>query len=70
MCSVSAVHDYMRTQVPAGTWTRPQFDEYKEIIRRLDALDTKLGQPECDNEDKTKWMLEVEKRLDEMERAA
>jgi hypothetical protein len=70
MCSVSVLHDYMARQVPTTQWTRPVFEEYKEIIKRLDALDGKLSQPECDNAPKTAWMDDVERRLGELETIA
>ncbi len=67
MCSVSVVHDYMRTNVPLEWWDRPKFDEYKEIIDRLDKLDKKLDQPECEDPEKAAWMKQVEERLDRLE---
>jgi len=68
MCSMSVLHDYMRTNIPITQWTRKDFNEYKEIIDRLDKLDKKLDQPECDSEDKSAWMKEVEERLEALER--
>lgn len=69
MCSVSVIHDYMRTAVPQTAWTRPIFNEYQEIIKRLEALDEKLDQPDCYNDDKAAWMREVEARLQKLEAA-
>lgn len=68
MCSVSVVHDYMRTHVPQTQWTRDTFNEYQEIIRRLDVLDQKLHQPDCEDPAKAAWMREVEARLTELEK--
>lgn len=67
MCAVSATMDYMRQYVPIQDWTRPAFDEYKEILRRLEALDTKLGQPDCEDPAKAEWMKQVEERLSALE---
>lgn len=67
MCVVSATHDYMRQRVPIRDWTRPAFDDYQEIIKRLEKLDKKLGQPDCVDPAKAEWMKEVEKRLAELE---
>lgn len=67
MCSVSVIHDYMRTNVPIDQWTRPVFNEYQEIIRRLDKLDGKLKQPECEDPEKAAWMRAVEERLASLE---
>ncbi len=38
-------------------------DEFKEILRRLEALDEKLGQPDCEDPAKAAWMRGVEDRL-------
>lgn len=63
MCAVSMVHDYMRRNVPLDQWTRPLFNEYQEIISRLDRLDEKFHQPDCPDPEKAAWMAEVERRL-------
>ena len=67
MCMVSVINDYGRQQIPASQWNRSNFDEFKEILRRLDALDAKLGQPDCVAVEKTEWMHEVERRLTALE---
>lgn len=67
MCSVSAIFDYGRTQVPIQDWTRPAFNEFQEIIRRLEHLDELLAQPDCEDARKAQWMNEVEARLDALE---
>lgn len=67
MCTVSVVHDYMRTNIPEQTWTRPLFNEYQEIIRRLTELDAKLNQPDCVDLTKAAWAQEVEARLQRLE---
>lgn len=69
MCMISLVMDYGRTAIPPQTWTRDTFSEYMEIIRRLDALDKKLDQPECIDPEKFTWMKEVEARLAALEGA-
>lgn len=69
MCSVSVINEYWRDNTEPHQWTRPMFDEYKEIIRRLEELDTKLGQPDCYDPAKAAWMREIEERLDKLERA-
>lgn len=67
MCAVSAVHDYMRTNIPVNVWqqTPSLFNEYQEIIRRLDALDKKLDQKDCPDPQKAAWMAEVSKMIEE-----
>lgn len=69
MCSVSAIMDYGRTRVPMEQWTRPAFNEFKEVIERLEALDKKLDQPHCEDAAKAEWMREVEERLRRLESA-
>jgi len=70
MCAVSVIHDYMRTNTTPETWTRPAFNEFQEVIRRLDDLDKKLGQPDCHDPQKAAWMEEVEHRLQKIEKGA
>ncbi len=67
MCAVSAMHDYFRTNVPLEGWTRPVFNEYQEVIRRLEQLDAKLSQPDCEDPEKAAWMKAVEERLAALE---
>jgi hypothetical protein len=69
MCSVSVIQQYMHDRTTPNQWTRPMFDEYKEIIRRLDKLDGALGQPDCEDPAKAAWMREVEARLAKLEAA-
>lgn len=45
-------------------WTRDSFDEFKEILKRLEALDAKLGEPDCEDPAKAAWMQDVEARLE------
>jgi len=69
MCSVSVIYDYGRTQVPLTSWTRDSWVDFKDIIRRLEALDKKLGEPDCEDPAKAAWMREVEARLAALEAA-
>ncbi len=67
MCAVSVIHDYMRMNTAPQDWTRPAFNEFHEVIRRLDLLDQKLGQRDCHDPEKATWMEEVERRLQKLE---
>ena len=83
MCAVSALFDYGRTvpmpytvpnttpqppQPPQGSpWTRESFEEFKDILKRLEAWDEKMNQPDCEDPAKAAWMREVEKRLQRLE---
>ena len=66
MCAVSVVLDYW-SQRPIDIWTRPTFDQFKDIIGRLDHLDGELSQPECEDPSKAEWMKRVEDRLNALE---
>jgi hypothetical protein len=66
---VSVINDYGHQNIPAFQWTPNTFNEYKEILRKLEALDAKLGQPDCESPEKSAWMKDVEKRLAELEKS-
>lgn len=70
MCVVSATHDYMMKRTKYEDWTRPAFNEYAEIIRRLGELDKKLGQPDCVDPAKDAWMRDIDERLRKLEAAS
>lgn len=66
MCMVSMT-SVAGSQILIDTWTRPAFNEYQEILKRIEALDKKLGQPDCVDPAKEAWMRDVEKRLAALE---
>lgn len=68
MCAVSAVLDWAHQQ-PITVWTQPRFDEFSEIVRRLDALDKLLNQPDCDPA-KADIMKTIQDRLKHLEELA
>lgn len=41
--------------------------EYQEIIRQLKEIDRKLGNPDCETEEKTEFLKNIEKRLKALE---
>lgn len=67
MCTVSVMADYGRTRIAPEVWTQPVWNEYQEILKRLGDLDKKLGEPDCESEDKTEWMKAIEERLAKIE---
>lgn len=69
MCSVSVIMDYGRTRIPPKQWTPSAWSEYKEILKRLEALDEKLGEPDCEDPAKAEWMENIEKRIAALEGA-
>ena len=48
-------------------WDRAALDDLKDIIKRLDALDKKLGLAECEDPKKAEWMKGIEDRLKALE---
>jgi hypothetical protein len=81
MCAVSMIYDYYRqptlpvpqpvpwpVHVPVTLpWTPDAFADLKEILKRLDALDKKLGLEHCEDPKKAEWMAEIEERLKRLE---
>lgn len=67
MCLVSVVSDYGRGIAPQQ-WTKPVFNEYQEILKRLTGLDAKLNQPDCEDPEKAAWMRAIEERLSALEK--
>jgi len=64
---VSAVLDYGKT-IPMQQWTYPAWNQFTEILRRIEELDAKLDQPDCEDPAKAAWMREVEERLRRLEK--
>lgn len=48
-------------------WTREALDQLKDILKRLDALDKKLGLAECEDPKKAEWMKGIEERIAKLE---
>ena len=63
MCAVSAMYDYLRDNVPLTVWDRASWEECKKMLEEVAKLDNLLDQPECADEDKTKYAEEVEEKL-------
>lgn len=68
MCVMSVVHDYF-SQRPINIWTQNDFDYFKQIMDKLNELDERLGEPDCEDPSKASWMREVEDRLARLESA-
>ena len=67
MCTVSMIHDWAKN-IPDPQWTRPMFNEYNELIRRLDEIDKKLGLANCEDPEKAAFIKRIEKRLNKLEK--
>ena len=61
------VHDYARERINPIQWTPSIWIDFTEILRKLDELDKKLGQPECHDPAKAAWMKEIEAKLAALE---
>ena len=46
-------------------WTPEAWKLFREILAKVAELDKQLGQPDCEDSEKQKWMKEVEDRLKE-----
>ena len=68
MCAVSVILDYMSKEVPIWSWTRPVYDDFRQIIKRLEELDRNLDQPDCVDPQKQEILERIERRLDMLER--
>ena len=82
MCAVSMVNDHynhLATNVPQPwlwnqalppslPWTNESFSDLKDILKRLEQLDKKLGLANCEDPKKARWMKAVEKRLKQLEK--
>lgn len=66
MCAVSMIHDFAKKWYEKDTWTKPKLDDYKEIVRRLDEIDKKLGLEACEP-NKAEFIQEIEDRLTSIE---
>lgn len=65
MCASSAVYDYFNKNVPV---TNPAFDWstyqlLKDVLKKIDDLDAKLGQKDCVDPAKETYLLKLENEL-------
>ena len=66
MCVLSMVHDYYRDKGDffynpyTGNWDYEAIALLKQAIDILEKLDKKLGDKECKDPEKTKWLQEME----------
>lgn len=49
--------------LPPESFDRSTFEELKAVLRRLEILDEKLGQPDCVDPTKATYLEEIEARL-------
>lgn len=73
MCFVSNISDGYYGQipfVPLQNWPPQQVIDLSEVIRRLDDIDKKLGLRDCMDDQKQKFMDELNIRLTKIENSS
>lgn len=63
----SVILDYGKGILP-DAWSSSSFRDYKDLLEKVEILDKELGEPDCEDPDKTPWMKEIEERLAQVER--
>ena len=66
MCTVSMVYDFAH-KLPPQVWNPVIYNDFSELIRKLDEIDRKLGLPDCHDPKKAEFMKSVEERLKRLE---
>ena len=69
MCMISVIMDYGKTVDP-NKWNTQIWRDYQKLLDDTKKLDEKLGEPDCVDPEKEKWMKEVEERLQKLESEA
>lgn len=68
MCIVSMVTTGIQEQYPPlKQWPYQQVVDMSEVLKKLDALDKKLGNKECYEPVKDKFLQELAERLEHLE---
>lgn len=69
MCFVSVLTTNVQHQIqqPVKYWPYQQATEFSEIIKRLDALDQKLGLRDCHDVEKAAFIKALSDRIAELE---
>jgi hypothetical protein len=48
-------------------WDAKKLDKLKKLIEAAKEMDAEMGEPDCEDPKKTKWMREIEERLGKLE---
>lgn len=81
MCAVSMISDvyghqqlsqpitwpWPQTLPQTLPWTEDALRDLKDILKKVDSLDKKLGLAECEDPKKAEWMKSIENRLKKLE---
>lgn len=68
MCAVSAVIGTLPQFSPIEMWPLQPLQDLSEVIRRLDAIDKKMGAKDCHEPTKVGVLRKIEDRLADLER--
>ena len=63
MCAVSVILDYARDRVDRDTWTPEVLHTFKDLLRRLEGLDTAWGEPACERAWKQRFISDLEELI-------
>lgn len=69
MCMMSVVTQY-GMGVDHNSWTPQTWQQFTDLTKQVEKLDTDLGEPECIDPGKAQWMQEMEARMQALEAAA
>lgn len=62
MCAVSMIHDQFH-QYPKEWWDNDKLDLFKELVKKMEEYDKRIGQPDCVDPVKEQHIREVEEYL-------
>ena len=62
MCAASVILDY-GSKIERTKWTEDSFNQFKLILDEIKILDERIGEPNCEDKEKEKWMDLVENML-------
>jgi hypothetical protein len=66
MCGFCVMADFGR-KVPVDSWNVGSLRLYQEIMQKIHTLDATLGQPDCEDPEKRKWLQEMGEMLRSLE---
>lgn len=70
MCAVSYVADLGKDWTDTNGWDwwkQPNYDDYQELIRKARKWDELTNQPDCVDEEKDKFLKELDARMKKLE---
>lgn len=67
MCAVSMIHDWAQA-LPMQSWNPITYQHYLDLIRRIEELDRKVGQPDCEDPAKAAFLKSIGDRLSNLEK--